>query len=287
MVARRGQERRWGAAWLIAPLVLVLIAFFVLPFGAMLGVSFQPSPLAGDDAGVGLANYRLLFSDRYYLTALGKTFALGAAVVMLTLVLGYPCAYVIAQSEPRWRAVYLFIVISPLLVSIVIRSFGWIVLLGNEGLVNAALRGLGLTTSPLPFMGNWVGVVVALTHVLLPYMILPIASVLEGIDGGLVEAARVLGATRWQAFRRVVFPLSLDGITAGATLVFMLAIGSFATVLLLGGPDTMIVPLLIYQQVQVTFDHAFAATMGMVLLVAGVGILYLQTRLLRVRGRSP
>jgi ABC-type spermidine/putrescine transport system permease subunit I len=278
------RARAWAAAGLVAPIGLVLVGFFVLPFLGMFAVSLEPSPILSDGAGFGAANYVFFFTDPYYLTALFKTLGLGVVVVALALILGYPCACFITQSDPRLRSIYLFIVVSPLLVSIVIRSFGWMVLLGNEGLVNAVLRRAGLIGSPLALMGNWTGVVIALTHVLLPYMILPIVSVLEGLDRGVVEAGRVLGATPWQAFRRVVLPLSLDGVAAGSILVFMLAVGSFATVLLLGGPDTNIVPLLIYQKVQVTLDHAFASSMGTVLLLIGIAILYLQIRLLRVRG---
>ena len=279
------RPRAWTAIALVTPMVLVLIGFFLLPFLSMFLVSLEPSPILGDEAGVGLSNYALFFTDLYYVTALAHTLGLGALVVILTLLLGYPFACFIAQSDPRFRGVYLFVVVSPLLVSIVIRSFGWMVLLGNEGLVNAVLLRLGLIGSPVSLMGNWTGVVIALTHVLLPYMILPIVSVLEGMDRGVVEAARVLGATPWRAFYRVVVPLSLDGVAAGGILVFMLAVGSFATVLLLGGPDTSIVSLLIYQKIQVTLDHSFASTMGTILLLIGAGALYLQTRLLRVRGR--
>jgi putative spermidine/putrescine transport system permease protein len=268
------RARAWAAAGLVAPVGLVLVGFFALPFLGMFLVSLEPSPILGEGAAFGAANYVLFFTDPFYLTALAKTLGLGVVVVVLALVLGYPCACFITQSDGRLRSVYLFIVVSPLLISIVIRSFGWMVLLGNEGLVNALLLRVGLVGSPLALMGNWTGVVIALTHVLLPYMVLPIVSVLEGLDRGIVEAGRVLGATPWQVFRRVVLPLSLDGVAAGSILVFMLAVGSFATVLLLGGPDTNIVPLLIYQKVQVTLDHSFASC------------LYLQTRLLRVRGRA-
>ena len=155
------------------------------------------------------------------------------------------------------------------MVSIVIRSYGWMVLLGRVGTVNTVLQALGLVEKPLPLMYNWFGVVVALTHVLLPFMILTLTSVIEGILESLEDTAAVLGAGWWQRFRHVVFPLSMEGVGAGITLVFMLTIGSFVSVLLLGGSDTLVLPLLIYQQV-ILLNNNFAAALGMSLLAISV-----------------
>jgi len=270
----------------LIPLLVLLLAFFVLPFGVMLYQSFFLS-LLQSPAGSSptLANYAKAFGDFFYLRVLLQTLALGAAVTGLALVLGYPVAYVLARTRTRWRQLLIFLVISPLVVSIVIRSYGWMVLLGRVGTVNTVLQALGLVEKPLPLMYNWFGVVVALTHVLLPFMILTLTSVIEGIPESLEDTAAVLGAGWWQRFCHVVFPLSMEGVGAGITLVFMLTIGSFVSVLLLGGSDTLVLPLLIYQQV-ILLNNNFAAALGMSLLAISVVLLYAQARVFRVRGAA-
>ncbi len=255
-----------------APLLVMLYqSFFLSPLVAVSGISFT------------LANYAKLFSDLFYAGILLQTMALGVAVSLLTLLFGFPVAYVLARSRSRWRPLLVFLVISPLVVSIVIRSYGWMVLLGRAGTVNALLLEAGLIKQPLSLMYNWFGVVVGLTHVLLPYMILTLASVIENISSSLEDTAAVLGANSFTRFRLILFPMSLEGVGAGLTLVFMQAIGSFVSVLLLGGSDTLILPLFIYQQVQL-INNNFAAAMGVYLLAVSLIVLYLQGRFFRVRG---
>jgi putative spermidine/putrescine transport system permease protein len=270
----------------LIPLLVLLLAFFVLPFGVMLYQSLFLSLLqAPAGSPPTLANYVKLFGDVFYLKVLLQTLLLGVVVTALALVIGYPVAYVLARTRSRWRQLLVFLVISPLVVSIVIRSYGWMVLLGRAGTVNTTLQALGIVDHPLPLMYNWFGVVVALTHVLLPFMILTLASVIEGIPESLEDTAAVLGAGWWARFRHVVLPLSMEGVGAGVTLVFMLTIGSFVSVLLLGGSDTLILPLLIYQQV-ILINNNFAAALGMLLLAISVVLLYAQARAFRVRGAA-
>ena len=274
------------SALLLTPLLVFLLAFFVLPFGVMLYQSLYPSLLQSPaGAPMTLANYAKAFGDAFYLRVLLQTVALGVAVTALALVLGYPVAYFLARTRSRRRHVLLFLVISPLVVSIVIRSYGWMVLLGRAGTVNTLLVALGLAERPLPLMYNWFGVIVALTHVLLPFMILTLASVIEGIPESLEDTAAVLGAGWWSRFRHVILPLSMEGVGAGVTLVFMLTIGSFVSILLLGGSDTLVLPLLIYQQISL-LNNNFAAALGMLLLVLSLALLYAQARVFRVRGAA-
>jgi len=270
----------------LIPLLVLLLAFFVLPFGVMLYQSFFLSLLqAPAGSPPTLANYAKVFGDFFYLRVLLQTLALGVAVTALTLVLGYPVAYFLARAAARSRRLLILLVIAPLVVSIVIRSYGWMVLLGRAGTVNTVLQALGLIDRPLPLMYNWFGVVVALTQVLLPFMILTLASVIEGIPESLEDTAAVLGAGWWQRFRHVVLPLSMEGVGAGTTLVLTLTIGSFVSVLLLGGSDTLILPLLIYQQV-ILLNNNFAAALGMLLLALSVMLLYVQARAFRIRGAA-
>jgi len=272
------------SALLLTPLLVFLLAFFVLPFGVMLYESLYLSLLQSPAGSpMTFANYTKAFGDAFYVRVLLQTVALGVAVTALALVLGYPVAYFLARTRSRRRHLLLFLVISPLVVSIVIRSYGWMVLLGRAGTVNTLLVALGLAERPLPLMYNWFGVTVALTHVLLPFMILTLASVIEGIPESLEDTAAVLGAGWWSRFRHVILPLSMEGVGAGVTLVFMLTIGSFVSILLLGGSDTLVLPLLIYQQI-ILLNNNFAAALGMLLLLLSVALLYAQARIFRVRG---
>jgi putative spermidine/putrescine transport system permease protein len=273
-----------AVAVLLAPLAVFLLAFFVAPFGVMVYQSFFLAPLqALGNPGPTFANYAKAFGDWFYLGVLLQTLALGTVVTVLALVLGYPVAYFLARTHTRWRQLLIFLVISPLVVSIVIRSFGWMVLLGRSGTINSALLSLGLIEQPLALMYNWSGVALSLTHVLLPFMILTLASVIEGIPVSLEESAAVLGASRWQRFRHVLLPLSMEAVGAGSTLVFMLAIGSFVSVMLVGGSETQVLALLMYQQVLV-LNNNFAATLAAVLLAMSIVLLYLQARVFRVSG---
>lgn len=271
-------------ALLLLPAGAVLALFFAVPFAANLLFSARDTT-PGAAAALTLKHYARLLGDPYYLTVVAQTFVLGVAVTAATLVLGYPLALALARAHGPAKGFGLLMVIAPLLVSIIVRSYGWLVVLGRNGLVNRTLMGLGLLEEPLDLVHNWTGVVIGLTHVLLPFMVLPIASVLEGLDPAIEEAARVHGATPWRTFRRVVFPLSLEGVATGCVLTFMLTIGSFVTVLLLGGKGTMVLPLLIYQEVTVTSDLGFASAIATVLLVIALALLYVQVRSLQVRGR--
>ncbi len=272
--------------WLLLPSALFIALFFALPFATVIVASFQHGPLHPQAGQLTLRNHWRFVRDGYYWLVVARTFGLGLGVAAVCVLLGYPCAYAIARSTSRWKAIYIFLVISPLVTSIVIRSYAWIVLLGQNGILNTLLLEHGILEQPLHLIYNWTGVVIALTHVLLPYSILSIASVLETIDPRIEEAARVLGASRWRTLWRITLPLSVEGIGTAAILVFMLGIGSFVTVWLLGGTGTTVLSLLIYQQITVAFDNNFAAVLGTFLVVSSAVILYAGARCFRVRGRD-
>lgn len=281
-LARR-EGRRWPAALLpllgVAPLVVFLLVFFV---GPMLVIAAESLKTPG--TATGLAQYGRIFGDAYYLKVLGQTLLFGAVVTALCAVLGYPLALAVARATGLVKAALILLVVTPLLVNVVVRSFGWMVILGGSGAVNWVLTGLGLPRAEL--MYTWTGVTIAMVHVLLPFMVLAIASTIETIDPRLEEAALVLGARRSGVFRHVTLPLSREGLVTGSILCFTLAIGSFVTVLLLGKTSTMVLPVLIYQQLTTASDWPFAAAMGMTLLAIVTAVLWLQTRLRRPLARA-
>lgn len=265
-------------AVLLAPVVVFLAVFFLAPLFYSLAMTIT------NPAGP-LEVYGQILSDPYHLWVLRNTFILGAAVTLACAIFGYPIAYYIARSESRWVNVVLFLVIAPLLVSIVMRSYSWVVVLGRNGLVASTLGAVGVSDTP-QLLYDWPGVFIALVHVLLPYMVLSIAGVIQAIPADVEQAALTLGASPRRTFTRVTLPLSFDGIGTGSILVFMLTIGSFVTVILVGGDNTMVLSLLMYQQITYVHDNQFAAALGNILLIAAMGVLIIQSRVIRTRGLS-
>lgn len=270
--------RRWLP---LVPAGLFLAGFFVLPLLDIVGRS-----ITAEDGSLTLARYGRLLGDGFYLGAILQTVLLSAGVTLLCIVAGYPVALYLVRHANRWRGVIIFTLIAPLLTSIIMRTFGWQVLFARRGLVNLAwVDWLGLAEAPIRFAGHPAIAVAALVHVLLPFMVLSIAPVLQGIDQRLEESAALLGAGRWCIFREVTLPLSMDGIVTGSILVFMVANGSFVTLLLLGG-GFQTLPLLIYQQFNTTRDFGMVSAMSTVLLVMALVCLMLQLRLVRRGGAS-
>jgi putative spermidine/putrescine transport system permease protein len=267
---------------LVAPALLFLAAFFVLP----LIDNGMRSVVPDDGAGYTAARYVRLLTDGFYLRSILETVALSAVVTIICIVIGYPVAYYLVRHAGRWSGLVVFGLIAPLLTSIIMRTYGWQVLFARRGLVNNLLIDqLGILETPLRMLNTPALAVIALVHVLVPFMVLSIASVLQGIDVRLEESARILGAGKLRAFREVTLPLSLDGVGTGAILVFMVANGSFVTLVLLGG-GLHTLPLLIYQQFNTTRDFGMASAMSNVLLAVAMACLYLQLSLVRRRGSA-
>jgi putative spermidine/putrescine transport system permease protein len=220
--------------WLLAlPTIATVAALIVLPYVNIVVMSFRtPSTTAPYAPGFTVNNYVRSLTDSFYLELLADTLRLAVTITAICLVVAYPAAYHLARTPSKWRGVLYAMVLSPLLVGVVIRSFGWIILLANNGLVNQLLQALRLPAAKL--MYNEFGVVLALVHVFLPFMILPLMGAIQGIDPRLEEAARSLGAGRAKVFFRVVRPLSMPGVQSGCILVFILSCGAYVTPALLG-----------------------------------------------------
>jgi putative spermidine/putrescine transport system permease protein len=257
----RGPERREALRYflVLVPALVVLLALFVYP---LLGI-VERSVYKG---GYTLESYRQIARVPVYLHVIGRTFQTSALVTLVCLALGYPLAYLLATLRPRLARLLLIVVVLPFFTSIIVRTYAWMVLLGRNGIVNQYLALLGLTEAPLPLLYNQGGVLIGMSYVLLPYMVLTAYSVMRGIDPGLMRAAYSLGATRWQAFRRVFLPLSLPGIAGGTLLVFILSLGFFITPALMGGPSDVMIAMLIEREVEFTLNWSFASALAVVLL---------------------
>ena len=269
-------SRHTGALLLVAPLLLFMLVFYALPVLSMLARSFTEPTLT-------LANFVRLAHDDVFLRVFGNTLRTAFIVTLGTLLLGYPVALALSRMRPNAAKLTLVIVLLPFWTSVLVRSYAWMVLLGRHGLINEALRSLDMIAAPLRLLNTSLAVHLAMIHILLPYMILPIASVLRQLDAALPRAAAGLGAPPWAVFRQVVLPLSMPGVLAGTLLVFVLSLGFYITPALVGGPRDLMLAQLIAQQVDL-LNWPYAACLSATLLAATLLLLALCQALPGVRG---
>jgi len=283
----RDPEARSGpfATVLLAPIVLLYIGFLLVPVGYFLSVSllkFVPAQLYTNE--ITGENYARLLFDGYYRGIILDTFRIAATVTGITLVLAYALAYFLSRAPAAVRGLLLFLVIAPLMTSVIVRTYGWIVLLGRDGLVNNALVWLGIVDRPLQLLNNEGTVIVALVHIMLPYMTFPIFSSLVAQDPHLVPAASTLGARPWRAFLEVTLPLSRSGMVMGSALVFTLTAGSIVTPALLGARSFRMMGQQIYDLVLSTFNWPLASAVATVLLACQFSVIALYFRKTRRAG---
>ena len=254
------------------PALAWLGVFFVYPIGRLFYASlFTPA--------LSLGSYAKLGSSPVYLKVFVNTFEISATVTLIALLLGYPLAFLLATAGRRAAGLMLIGIVLPLWTSVLVRTYAWMVLLGRRGLVNEGLQTLGLTDAPLPLLYNRLGVTIGMVHVLLPFMVLPIYSVMKGIDVDLLKAAQNLGANRRQAFLRVYLPLSLSGLATGCLVVFVTALGFFVTPALLGGRGDTMIAMLIDVQVSQLLDWGLGSALAVVLFAVTAAILLAVQRL--------
>lgn len=266
MAMRTDLPRPPVAVW---PVAAFLLAFFIVPAAYLTWVSVGGGLNA--DQGLTVANYQRFFASSYFLEQLGASLWLSTTVTVVTLILGFPVAYYMTTCSKTTRRVLLIALLSPLLVSVVVRALGWLVVLGHNGLVNSVLMELQVIEQPLSLTNRYFTVVVGFVHVLLPFMILPIAAVLEKIDPSILEASSSLGARPKDRFLRVTLPLSLPGIGAGSVIVFALTMGAYATPLILGGGRVNNLALQIYRDTKLMApNYPFAGAMSVVLVATSL-----------------
>ena len=265
-------ERR--RPWLLlSPALLALVGLMIIPIIIMFAYTFYTFQTAGvETASFNTGNWKEFFSDSYYHRFLWKTFRISATTAVLCALMGYPPAYFIAMSGFRHKWLLLLLLIVPFWISFTIRTFSWIHILGEQGVINATLKGLGIIETPLPLLYNEGSVMMGMIHFLLPYVILNIYVSIEGIDRNLIAAARTLGCTSWQAFREVTLPLSLPGLGAGLLLSFVLAAGTYVTPQILGGRSDALFGNLIFGAIMKELNWPLGSTLSFVLLVL-LGIL--------------
>jgi ABC-type spermidine/putrescine transport system permease subunit I len=265
---------------LAVPPLAVVGVFFLWPIVTVIVRSFT-------DPGLGLQNYAQVFGGGPYVQVLWNTVETAALVTVLCLLTAYPVAYVMSKAQGRMLHLMAAMVIIPLWTSVVIRSYAWMVVFQRRGVLNEALVGAGFVDRPINFIPGSIAVNVGMVHIMLPFMVLPLVANMRSIDRSLLTAASVLGASPFTAFRKIFLPLSMPGVLAGSTLVFMMSLGFFITPALLGGPQHMMAAVLIEQQANRLLNRGLASALATVLLAITLAIYAVHVRLTqRVRGAA-
>ncbi|MDR7419872.1 MAG: ABC transporter permease [Armatimonadota bacterium] len=268
--------------WLLAPALVLMAVLYVIPLGVYLINGFHEFRDGRILSVWTLRTYAAYFTDPFSYRVIGTSLRLSLVVTLLAIVIGYPVAYALhtrVKGAAAKTAIALLL-FSPLLVSVVVRTYGWLILLAGQGLVNTTLRALGVISEPISLLFNMRGVVISLTHILLPFAIFPIYSVMGRLDPSLKEAARDLGAGWRDTFLHVTLPLTMPGVVAGALICFTLALSAFVTPQLLGGGRVQVLPLAVYNST-VEINWPGGAVAGLSLLIISMAAVRALNALLR------
>ncbi|WP_225032367.1 ABC transporter permease [Paraburkholderia sp. XV] len=273
-MATLDDSRAGAAPWLLsAPALLLFGALLLVPLVLTLLLSFRVfSDVAGVQTAYTLKNYAEVVSDPYYAEIFLRTAGLALAVTLLSVLLGVPETIVLARMKRPWQSLCLLIVLGPLLISVVVRTLGWQILLGNNGVLNNALQALHVTSEPIRLVFTMTGVIIALTHVLVPFMVMSVWATLQKLDPQVEWAGLSLGGSPLRVFRRVVLPQIMPGVLSGSIIVFALSASAFATPALIGGRRLKVVATAAYDEFLGTLNWPLGASIAVLLLVANVAI---------------
>ena len=264
---------------MFAPITVLYLIFLIAPISFFLARSvFKYSPLELYVVTVTGDNFLRLLGDDYYRAIIFRTLKIAGLTALFSLLLGYPLAYFLARTQSVWRGVLMFLVIAPLMTGVIVRTYGWIVLLGRQGTVNQVLQWTGLVDAPVKILETELAVLVALVHILMPYMVFPLFSSLASQDPNVEKAAATLGAGRLRTFIEVTLPLSRSGILMGSALVFTLTAGAVVTPELLGGKEVRMLGQMIYELVLTILNWPFASAIASILVLCQFSIIFLYFR---------
>jgi len=284
-VATLENDRAGVAPWLLSsPALLLFVVLLFVPLLLTLMLSFKVfSDVNGIQTTYTLANYVAVVTDPYYGAIFLRTAGLAIAVTLLSALLGVPETIVLARMRKPWQSWCLLVVLGPLLISVVVRTLGWQILLGNNGLLNNALQALGITSEPIRLVFTMTGVIIALTHVLVPFMVMSVWATLQKLDPQVEWAGLSLGASPFHVFRRVVLPQILPGVLSGSIIVFALSASAFATPALIGGRRLKTVATAAYDEFLGSLNWPLGASIAILLLIANVAIVMGCSRLAEQR----
>jgi putative spermidine/putrescine transport system permease protein len=267
-------KNRWKPWAMSGPGLLVFVTMLLAPLALTAILSLNVfNGMEGIQSVYSLKNYLEIFSDSYYLEIFGRTALMSAIVTVLCVVLGVPETLIISRMRGRWRGVFLLIILAPLLISVVVRTLGWSILMGNNGLINKGLMLFNIIDEPLRLAFTMTGVTIAMVHVMVPFMVISVWASLQKLDPQVENAGLSLGASQRTVFRRVVLPQLLPGILSGSIIVFALSASAFATPALLGGRRLKVVATAAYDEFLNTLNWPLGAAIAVVLLVANIIII--------------
>jgi putative spermidine/putrescine transport system permease protein len=252
--------------WLLLPALTLVGLFFLVPVLALLAGAFKI------DGRLGLSHFTAFFDEPLHVQVYWRTLRIAGLATLVSAVVGYPAAMAMVRVPPPWRALLTSLVILPLMVSPIARTYAWIVLLGRNGFANALLVGSGLADEPHTLLFTEGAVFLGLLQLMMPLMLLSLVSALENLPADVLAAAQTLGANRWQAFTRVVLPLTQEGLIVGGTLVFTGCVTAYITPALLGGPKVLMLETLLYQKVNVASDLPAASVIAVLLLLTTIAV---------------
>ena len=260
-----------GASWLI-PILVLLLCFFLGPLVGLLLRSIS-------DPQWGLQHYRELVGTSTYLKIMGNTFLVASVVTAITVLIGFPVAWVLAIIPLKWARLLMNILLLSMWTNLLVRTYAWMVLLQQTGFINKMLMASGLISEPLVMVNNLIGVTIGMTYIMVPFLVLPLHATMKSIDPSLLRAAAICGASQWQAFAKVLLPLAAPGLASGALMVFVMSLGYFVTPALLGGTANMMLAELIAQLVQSLLNWGLAGAVALMLMVVTLGLYAVQLKL--------
>jgi putative spermidine/putrescine transport system permease protein len=271
-----GPRRSSGLRWLL-PALALLALFFVLPVLSLLLRSvLEPQP--------GLQHYAELVQGSTYVKVLFNTLMVASVVTVVTVLLGFPVAWLMAIAPSGWSRLLMACLLLSMWTNLLVRTYAWMVLLQRTGVINQTLMAWGLIDAPLHLVNNLTGVTIGMTYIMLPFLVLPLHATIKNLDPAILRAAATCGASRWQAFRLVLWPLALPGVASGGLMVFVMSLGYFVTPALLGGASHMMLAELIAQLVQSLLNWGLAGAASLVLLVITLGLYALQLKCFPAQG---
>lgn len=276
--------RRRAPYLLSLPALLVFAVLLLTPLAMIVTLSFQSYDLnTGLIGGLTLGNYADTLGDPYYHAIFLRTVGIALATTVICILIGAPEAYYLSRMRAPWRSIFLIVTLSPLLISVVVRTLGWALLFGRNGVINQVLAALGLASGPIPMLYTIQGVVIALVHVAVPFMVISVWASLQRLDPKVVRAAQSLGASEFTIFRRIILPQVAPGILSGSLIVFALAASAFATPAIIGGRQLKVVATATYDEFLGTLNWPLGAAIAIVLLVVNATIMLTYNRIVERR----
>ncbi|NYT58617.1 ABC transporter permease [Alcaligenaceae bacterium] len=274
--------------WLLSsPALLLFIGLLLVPLAltGLLSFAVYDGSL-GTGEGYTIANYLDVIRDEYYHEIFLRTGGMSLAVTLLCVLLGVPEALILSRMRSPWRAIFLVVILGPLLISVVVRTLGWAILIGNEGLINMTLTNLGLIDNPIKMLYTMTGVTIALTHVLIPFMIISVWASIQKLDQSVENAGLSLGASPFTVLRRVILPQLMPGVLSGGIIVFALSASAFATPSILGGRRLKVVATAAYDEFTATLNWPLGAAIAVLLLIAMLAVILGSNYMLERRYRQ-